>query len=106
MDGFQKQTVEDMKAISQRLDRFEQRVEQDKTEMHKELRKQEKGLVAVAASLKQISTEQMARILHMEKSTASTKEQVLVQGKMQEHIGKETKILQEQVKCKCGQVAP
>ncbi len=65
--------------------------------MHKELRKQEKGLVAVAASLKQISTEQMARILHMENSTASTKEQVLVQGKMQEHIGKETKILQDQV---------
>jgi hypothetical protein len=86
MEGFQQQTAK-------RLDSLEQRAEQDKAEMHKELRKQEKGLGAVAASQKQISTEQMARILHVENSTASTKEQVLAQGKMQERIGKETKIL-------------
>jgi hypothetical protein len=86
MEGFQQQTAK-------RLDILEQRAEQDKAEMHKELRKQEKGLGAVAASQKQISTEQMARILHVENSTASTKEQVLAQGKMQERIGKETKIL-------------
>ena len=86
MEGFQQQ-------IAKRLDILEQRAEQDKAEMHKELRKQEKGLGAVAASQKQISTEQMARILHVENSTASTKEQVLAQGKMQERIGKETKIL-------------
>ena len=65
--------------------------------MHKELRKQEKGLGVVVASLKRNSAEQMTLILHMENTAASTKEQVLPQGKMQDHIGKETKILQGQV---------